>query len=72
MTDKQLLLVEAFKCGIDGQNSNAYAPVVNLLNTSKKELKKGYTKPVFSLSDIEKALEYCSQRWDEEIDMFIN
>lgn len=58
-------LLRAFRKGIDGQNSNAYARVLPAL----KEIS---SKNQYSLSDLIDVIDSCSMQWDDEIDSILN
>ena len=67
---REEILTELFKVGVHGANENAYIRIIHLLDSLKKSNPEVLSKR-FSLHQLARALEACSEVWEEQIDKWI-
>ena len=68
---REEILTELFKVGVHGANDNAYIRVLHLLDSLKKSNPEVLSKR-FSLHQLARALETCSEVWEERITTYIS
>lgn len=68
MSPKEKALTSLFSAGVDANNSNAFRPIIQLIEQQPIEAKR----VSFTLNEIYKALKVNSKKWEKDIDKLLN